>query len=519
MSPSSLTGSAGGAHAPSAEPAALALEGLTKAFAGVTVLDGVSLTISPGEIHGLVGQNGSGKSTIVKVLAGYHSPDAGHASLWGEAADFPLHAGIAVIHQDLALTGSMSVIENFGIQSRYGAGRASAINWAEENRILERWEGVLDAKIPRRAHVSELDPVDRALLAIMRALRLADESSARTPILVLDEPTVYLTDRERDRLFAIVRRIADDGGAVLLVSHRLREVVGICDRVSVLRNGEIVACVDSTDTNIHELANLMVGKEIDGFYPPKAASPSSDVVLSAEGLSGDVLKGIDFELHRGEILGMTGIAGMGQDEAPYALVGAVRGRSSAGGVVTLGGVRFRRRSPVRMRRAGLALALVPANRAQDSVWGEGTALENLTIAELDEHEGRWWIGRRRDRARLQQIIARYHVEPPRLDLQIRAFSGGNQQKIVLARWMAGSRPRVLLLHEPTQGVDVGARRQILELLAEAAEAGTSVIVCSSDHEEVAAICHRVLVLEGGAIKGALAGDDVTEASIVRLAQV
>jgi ribose transport system ATP-binding protein len=522
-----VTADGAGVNGTSAAVAALALvrlTGIEKSFAGVPVLRGLDLDLRPGQIHGLVGQNGSGKSTLVKILAGYHKPDAGTAVIRGVTMSWPLpnskSLGLAVIHQDLALNERMSVLENFGVQSRYGARGVRPIIWSAEAKALRTREEPLGIALPEREELTTVPSMVRAMTSILRALRVADESGHQVPILVLDEPTVYLAEAERDRLFSALRQIAAAGGSVLIVSHRLREVLSICDSITVLRNGQVAAVV-GPGTDLREVASLMVGRAIESFYPPKHVPAELEKAgttnaLTAEGVSARRLVNFGMRIGQGEILGITGLAGMGQDEVPYALSDAGRCRRGGRGTVSVNGRPVPKRNPARMRRAGVAL--VPANRGRDGIWAAGSAIENLTISKLRTHEGRWWIGGQARRKAAVAVLTEFGVSPADPRLPLSAFSGGNQQKIVLARWMARGDPRVLILHEPTQGVDVGSRRQILEMLVEAARRGAAVLICASDHEEIAAMCSRVIVLEDGKIKGELHGDEITEDAVVQLAQ-
>jgi ribose transport system ATP-binding protein len=328
---------------------------------------------------------------------------------------------------------------------------------------------------------------------------------------VLDEPTAALPRGESIRLLELLRRMARNGTAVLYVSHRMHEVLNVCDRISVLRSGDLVATRDAARSNESEIAHLMLGYELGQFYPEKHVSTSEAVRLEVSNLTHGAVSDVSFSAHVGEIVGITGLAGMGQDDIPYLIAG---GRTRLNGEVCVDGSRVD--GSVRSaKRAGIEL--VPGNRQRDALWLGGTATENLSLPLL----GKLWrglrISSRRERELAESEMRRYSVRPLWPSLEITKFSGGNQQKIVLARILRQS-PRVLLLHEPTQGVDAGAKKEILNVVRSAADEGATVVVFSSDSEEVAQLCHRVLIMRYGTISATLAPGEVSEARILSLSQ-
>lgn len=493
----------------------VALEKVSKSFDGVTVLHEVDLSILPGEIHGLVGENGSGKSTLVKILAGVLTPDrGGQIRLRDQPVPLPvrnpLRHGLAVVHQDLALAESMSVADNVGISTGFERGLAAPIRRRREERIVRALAERLGIALDPARRVGELSPAERSVVAILRALRGLGEGS-RGHAIVLDEPTAALPRGESMRLLALLRTMARNGTAVLYVSHRLPEVLSLCDRVSVLRNGRRVATRDTARSHEPEIARLMLGYELGEFYPDKQVGAQGAVRLEVRHLAGGAVSGVSFDAGAGEIVGITGLAGMGHDDLPYLIAG---GRQRQGGEVFVdrrrvdGSVRSAKRSGVE---------LVPGNRQRDALWLGGTAMENLTLPLL----GRFWRGLRlrpkREREFAVSEMRRYDVQPLAPSLEIAKFSGGNQQKLVLARSLRQS-PAVLLLHEPTQGVDVGAKKEILSGVRSAAGVGAAVVLFSSDFEEVAQLCHRVLILRYGAICAALAPGEVSEDRVLALSQ-
>ncbi|MBF4163303.1 sugar ABC transporter ATP-binding protein [Nocardioides sp. CBS4Y-1] len=489
---------------------------MSKSFGSVPVLKEIDLDLLPGEVHGLVGENGSGKSTLVKIIGGLHSPDPGaHLSLWGRELSFPLTQpqshGIAIIHQDLALEDTMTVAENVGISSGYGTATFGAYRKRREQRAAAALIEELGLRMSPTAIVATLPPAERSMVAIMRALRLQRLSGASQCLLILDEPTAALTQEESQRLLTMVRGLAAAGAAVLFIGHRLHEVMSVCDRLSVLRSGRLVSTLDTSQTTDAEVVELMLGYELGEFYPERHTPSTSEVALSVRDLSATSVSGVSFEVHRGEILGITGLAGMGQDELPYLVYGSAK--RSAGEVVV--GEREIANDVLAAQAAGVAL--VPGNRQRDAVWMEGSAQENLTIPFLSSFHSGGMLRKRRERTFSADQLRRFGVRPHLPGQEMRRFSGGNQQKIVLARWLH-TEPDVLLLHEPTQGVDAGAKKELFHLIREAADRGTGVVIFSSDIEEVVNMCHRVIVLRHGVVSAILGQHQLTEQRIISESQ-
>ena len=494
---------------------AVVMRNVSKTFDGVQVLHGVDLEIAPGEIHGLVGENGSGKSTLVKILGGVHTPDRdAEIRLRGQVMPLPVPSGqrhgLAIIHQDLALVESMSVADNVGISTGYERGPVSRISRRREREVVRGLaEGFGLALDPDRM-VGDLSPAERSVVAILRALRQLGTGSEGN-VIVLDEPTAALPRDESVRLLELLRVMAGHGTAVLYISHRMHEVLTVCDRISVLRSGHLVATQEASTSTEAGIVELMLGYELGEFYPEKHVGESETVRLQVQGLTAGPVTDLSFTVQQGEILGITGLAGMGQDELPYLIAG---GAASLSGEVAVNGVAVDG-SPRSAKRAGLEL--VPGNRQRDALWLEGSAAENLTLPFLRRFWRRLRLSARRERAFADVELAAFAVRPLSPDLQITKFSGGNQQKVVMARAMR-QEPGVVLLHEPTQGVDAGAKKEILGVVSQAAQDGAAVVVFSSDSEEVAQLCHRVLVLRYGTVSAELGPGEVSEDRIISLSQ-
>jgi ribose transport system ATP-binding protein len=402
----------------------------------------------------------------------------------------------------------MSVADNVGISTGFERRLVSAISSRRENRIVaslaERFGLSFDPQQP----ISELSPAERSVVAILRALRQLDDGrDGNRQVIVLDEPTAALPRGESYRLLELLRRMAKAGTAVLYISHRMHEVLDVCDRISVLRSGELVATERAADSTEAKIVHRMLGYELGAFYPAKHETQDRKVRLEVTNLSHGAVSNVSFRAHKGEILGVTGLAGVGQDEVPYILAG---GRLRLDGQARVDGTNIDG-SARSAKNAGLAL--VPGNRQRDAIWLGGTATENLTLT----HLRRFWhylrISSRQERAFVEREMQLFSVRPALPSLEISKFSGGNQQKIVFARIMRQS-PGVILLHEPTQGVDVGAKKEILNVVRRAADDGAAVVIFSSDSEEVAQLCHRVLIMRYGTIAAELSAADVTEDAIL-----
>jgi ribose transport system ATP-binding protein len=481
---------------------ALVLANVSKTFQGQPALVDVDLEVRPGEIHCLLGHNGSGKSTLIKILAGYHSPDHG-AQAWVDGASLELgssraaaKAGIHFLHQDLGLVQELNAVDNLALGGRYaGGGWLSTRREARAATAALREYGVdLDATAP----LSEASAAQKSMLAIVRALT---RSASALQVLVLDEPTAAMPDRQVRQLFTLLRELRSRAIAVVYVTHRLGEVFEIGDRVTVLRNGARVATIDVPDISPDALVEMIVGRPLEQFYPD-VPEPRSEVLLRARGIANDTLLGVDLDVHAGEIVGVTGLTGSGYDE----LLGLVFGarRRAAGGSVTVQG-RVTPGSPRASIAAGLAYA--PADRKSLGTISQWTVRENLTLPRLDPKRLTRWLSRRQETRSAAEWVRRLDVVPRDPERELGKLSGGNQQKVVLARWLRIA-PQVLMLDEPTSGVDTGTKQSIYRALTTMAVAGTAVVIASSDAEELCAVCDRVIVMRAGAVAAELHRDEL-----------
>jgi ribose transport system ATP-binding protein len=507
---------------------ALRLEGISKHFGPVRALHDVELSVARGEVHGLVGANGSGKSTLVKILAGYHAPDAGRVAIGGADVPLPISKpgghGIATIHQDLGLIESLSVMENVVETTDFGASGGRPISWRAQRERVSRLLDRLHIHIDPRAEVGRLTRGQRTLVAIARAIAELEQLAAHDEegtrhLLIMDEPTAALSASESGEVYALLRNVAGEGGAALFISHHIQEVRGVCHRITVLRDGEVVETVDA-ETHESKIVRAMLGEELAAATPieagdtapPPAETQDAPIVLRVEDLRTDLLDGLSFEVAAGEVLGVTGLLGTGQDEIPYVIAGA---QAMAGGAIEVDG----RPVPREDIRAALdaGVVLVPAERRRDGVWVEASSTENLGIVATASF---WRGGRYRrgaERASGRALAERFDLRPRDPEAPVATLSGGNQQKVLLAKWLQ-LEPRVVLLHEPTQGVDIGAKTEIHRIVREFARShGAAVVVFSSDHVEVAELCDRVIVQSRGAILGTLRRPELSTHRIVELA--
>ena len=478
------------ADPPTPSPPLLALRRAAKSFGGVRALRGVDFELRAGEVHALLGENGAGKSTLIKIMTGAHQPDAGELSVAGQvvAGLTPARAqqlGIACIYQQPALFADLTVAENIGLRLE-PAGAWRRIDWrarmARATALLQR----AGAALAPDAEVRALSMPEQQLVEIACAI------GAGARIVIMDEPTASLTRREQDRLFAVVREMRAGGTGVIYISHRLEEIFSLADRVTVLRDGGSVGTQDVRDVTEAGLIKLMVGREISLLYPP-AGSPPGAVVLDVRrlGCAASGLQDISFAVHAGEILGLAGLVGAGRTELARVLFGLP---PADAGEISLNGRRIHPRSPAEAVAHGIAY--VPEDRRRHGVVLEMSVAQNMTMAIHSRLFPAAWLRFGAEQSLALEYIRDLAVKCPGPGTPGGSLSGGNQQKVSLARWLA-TKPKLLILDEPTQGVDVGAKSEIHRLIRQLAQQGLAVIMICSDLPEVLGMSDRIGVMRGG----------------------
>ena len=482
---------------------------LTKRFGGTLAVDDVSLALPRGEILALLGENGAGKSTVIKMLAGIHAPDSGRILFRGEPYNHLRAAkgarqSVAFIHQDLGLIDWMTVAENIALGVGY-ARRRGLISWSGCSRQAMASLRTMSADIDPQARIMHLSRTERSLVAIGRAL------AAQAEVLVLDEPTASLPADEVDRLLGVLRELRQTGIGMIYVSHRLDEVFRVADRVAVLRDGRLVGVKPVADTDPADLVTMIVGRKPEQLFPEPGPCGEQTCLL-LEGLVAGGVGPVDLALRRGEMVGLVGLRGAGQDAIGRALFGC---REVEGGRMILHGAPYRPNSAAGAMASGVGL--VPGDRVAESLGMTLSVRENLflnpgalghALLSLRSPAG--------ENADCVAAGARMSLRPNQPGRPVETLSGGNQQKVVLARWL-GIATRLLILEEPTAGVDVGAKAEIYGLLRDALDAGLSIVVVATDFEEVAAICHRALVFSQGRVTAELEREALSVQSLLQAA--
>jgi ribose transport system ATP-binding protein len=497
--------------------AVLRMNNIRMRFGSYYALKGVSLSIRRGEVFGLLGQNGSGKSTMIKVLAGFHQPEEGsEVVLWGQTLPLPLDPmdikkrGVAFVHQHLGLVPSLSVLENMRVTA-LGQKRPWGVNWKREAQAISTLFAEFGLDIDPYAVVASLPPVERAFVAIVRAfedLRASDAGHGGEGILVLDEPTPFLPAEDVQRLFTLIRSIVRTGASVVIVTHDIDEVRDITDRVAVLRDGELIDILDTRTAERQSILDTIVGTRIDHFQKDRMATQGIPAVVRVRNLSDGTSPGFDFEIRKGETLGVTGLIGSGFASLPYLLYGALRGS----GTIEIDGQTLDLSAITPRLAQRLGMAFLPGDRLGSAGVGSLSVTDNVTLPILDGLLKPYGLDRRRMVREAGRLGQAYDVRPQDPQLPLGSLSGGNQQKVLLAKWLQ-VKPKLLMLDEPTQGVDFGARQQIFQALDRAAAGGTAILCASTDNEQLEQICDRIIVFSRGRPAIELKGAEISRKSI------
>jgi ribose transport system ATP-binding protein len=493
---------------PTASPPLVEMRGITMRFPGVLALCEVDFDVLPGEVHALVGENGAGKSTLMKILAGVYTRDAGEVIFQGQPVNFTKPrqaqiAGIATIYQELNQVPQLSVTENIFLGTEIE--RGIALNWAEMHRKARELLAKLHLDIDPRMRLGQLGVAQQQMVEVAKALH------QNASLIIMDEPTSSLSIREINDLFAIVRELKSHGVSVVYISHHLEETFEVSDRITVLRDGRLVATKPAKDLNVDKLIRLMVGRDLSEKFPKEQVSRGAEV-LRVEGLrQEDRLWDISFSAYAGEVLGIAGLVGAGRTELVRAIFGA---DPIDGGKIYVNGKRAAIRSPKDAVRSGIGL--LTEDRKQQGLCLQLTVRENITLSVLDRLTRGQMTNRSRETALAERFIDGLAIKTSSQDQLALNLSGGTQQKVVLSKWLA-TEPKVLIFDEPTRGIDVGAKVEIYHMINQLAKQGVAILMVSSELPEILGMSDRVMVIGGGRVQGFLDREEATEEKIMELA--
>ena len=493
------------------QPALLEMRNISKEFPGVKALDNVSITVRPGTVHALMGENGAGKSTLMKCLFGIYKKDSGTITLEGKNVDFKsskeaLENGVAMVHQELNQALTRSVQDNLWLGRYPKVGGVMVSERIMKKRTREIFEE-LEVNVNPSAIMSTMPVSQRQMVEIAKAV------SYESKIIVFDEPTSSLTEAEVEHLFRIINMLRDKGCGIIYISHKMEEILRISDEVTIMRDGAWVATRPAKELTMEEIIRLMVGRELTNRFPPKTNRPG-EVILDVQNLSGRYtrLKEASFQLHKGEILGIAGLDGSGRTEVLENLFGAM---TKAGGEITLHGKKIQNRTPKEAIKNGFAL--LTEERRATGIFSIRDIRDNTVISSLGDYLlGGVCLSDRKMKEKTDWSIQAMRIKTPGQKTQIRSLSGGNQQKVIIGRWLL-TKPEVLLLDEPTRGIDVGAKYEIYQLILDLANEEKGVIMVSSEMPELLGICDRILVMSGGRLAGEVDAKSTSQEEILTLA--
>lgn len=485
----------------------LEMKGISKSFPGVNALKNINISVEKGEVHGLLGANGAGKSTLMKVLSGVMEADQGEIVFQGESVRFssPLAAqrkGITIIHQELSLVPSLSVAENIFLGRLFG--KAYSINWKQVNDKAAELLKRIGTDLNPNTIVRHLSVAQMQLVEIAKAL------SYNADLIIMDEPSAVLSGPELSQLFDTIRSLTGKGVTVIYISHRLEEIFTICDRITIMRDGEVVETRNIADTNREQMIRGIVGRDLKEEYPPSESGQPGNVILEVKGLGlKDIFQDISFQVREGEIVGLAGLVGAGRTEIARAIFGADRLDQ---GEVYYKGKRIHVKNPQQAIQSGIAL--VPEDRKAHGLITRFPLRLNFTMAALKKVVTFGFINAKEERRVSEELVKQLHIKTPTIEQSAINLSGGNQQKVVVAKYLF-SDADVLILDEPTRGVDVGARREIYLVIRELTRKGKAVILISSDWDELIALSDRLVVLHEGRMKGELSGSQANSELILQ----
>lgn len=483
------------------------MRSICKSFSGINVLQDVSFSLKKGEIHALMGENGAGKSTLMKILSGVYQPDAGEIFIDGKKQTFSAteeaqKAGVAIIHQELNLIPQLTVAENMFLGREFTFGKSPWMNWKQQKEESRRLLHQLAVDIDPHTPVEELSVGQQQMVEIAKAL------SVNARILVLDEPTAALTGTEINKLFAVMRELRDQGVGMVYISHRMEEIFSICDRITILRDGEYVGTRSAIDTTMDELVRMMVGREISNLFP-KTKVTRGEEKLRVERLSRrGVLEEVSFSVHAGEIVGMAGLMGSGRTEVARAIFGV---DMLDRGTVIVNGKPLHAKHPHDAIKVGIGF--VTENRKDEGLVLNASVKHNLGLPNANLFSRYGWVSGRKERALAQSQISSLNVKVANMEQEVVSLSGGNQQKVVIGKWLAAN-PDILIMDEPTRGVDIGAKEEIYRIMNQLVQNGVAILFISSDMSEILGMSDRIIVLHEGRITGEFTRHEATQEKIM-----
>ena len=484
----------------------LELKNITKTYPGVVALNNVSVTFQQGEVHAVMGENGAGKSTMIKIISGAINPDPGGEIIFDGKSYTQMtpalsaENGVAVIYQDINLVTPMTVAENMFMGRKMGKGYSKRRLNKLAQEIFDEYGFQLDPAM----RVERLSPANQQMVEIARAI------SNNAKIMIMDEPTAPLAAAEVDLLFSIIAKLKAKGVTVIYISHRMDEVFQITERVTVLRDGQYVATINTADTNRQQLVNLMVGRELNENFPTRK-TPVGDVILEAKNLTGNSVENISFRLHRGEVLGFAGLVGSGRSETMELICGAKKMDS---GEVWMNGQKMHITSPASAIEHGIGL--IPEDRKEQGVILFNTVKFNTSLSAAHKLTKFGFISGKKNKEMAEKYRETLRIKVPHIDQMVVNLSGGNQQKVVLAKTLAAD-PDVIIFDEPTKGIDVGAKQEIYNLMNELVAQGKAIIMVSSDMEEILGMSDRIIVLHEGLVSGELRREEFSQERVLHLA--
>lgn len=493
----------------SAKQPLIEMKQISKAFSGNKVLENVDFELLPGEIHALMGENGAGKSTLVKILTGIYERDTGTVHVKGKEVHFtgPKDAeksGVAVIHQELNIIPHLTVSENMflgkELSNRYGVLKSKEMK-EKTTEYINR----LGIDIDPNIEAGRLSVGQQQMIEIARAV------ASNTEVLIMDEPTAALTDREIEVLFKVIDSLRAKGVGIIYISHRMEEIFKICDRISVLRDGQFIGTKIIKETNFDEIVRMMVGRQLGDRYPKRTAVPGDELLRVESFTSAEAFEGISFSVRKGEILGVAGLMGAGRTEIMEALFGY---RSKEHGKVFIEGKEIRIKTPYDAIKAGIGF--ITEDRKSEGLVLDLSVRENFILSNLSRFSKQGVISSKQENEFVTEMIEKLHVKTSGAEQIVKSLSGGNQQKIVIGKWL-GIQPRILILDEPTRGVDVGAKKEIYHIMNELTEQGVAIIMVSSELPEILGMSDRIMVIHEGKQTAILNRDEATQEKIMQAA--